>query len=913
MFGARNNTLEEKSTHTHLAVANNSSPAAFSEVLKRYTELTQAINLEHPGEIRDYPSLLNLAIHHYLQTLLARLAELGKLEGNALEVAFNPILEAQWRLTQGSALDIFNNPDNVANSCLKEIAKLIYPGLTEEGLLLKLAPGIKKITQAVYVNPAQGKMDFELKTEAIHPETLEEIPPDDCIVVNDTLFSASSLFACFNKFDFTKKMRRELEQKYPEIYAELIEKRDDIGRVFEVLKQERPSPREAITRLMNALKYSRSRFSGEAKAAPLAEYELAGFRKYLNSLESNLQKQVYQLTCSGAGSKSLETIIKTDLVKEGDCVETAAGNLSGILENVENTPTLDARPPQPSPEELRKSFKEAIKPFKGNEKGEYLYPAKKSFKIPTELTDPLLKNIKIQDATHLIVFLQNLDVDYLKKLPPDEVNPFIRDAEELQYVLFHLDPLKQKAFCRYAAQNLKLFFSIKNSVDVLKNANSEQRLLILDILKDRLLSKGNQAGLIQDNWAFNQFLGLLDERELNLVLPTLRELLLAPENQHFLGRWEFRRLLFKEKATVYLTALGPLYLRSVIRNAEDLWEWERNLPSLAAVQVLHEQLGQRSNAQPSLFQAPQIDEAFIKRYEGHKYSQHLVLGEPLEAKEMVAANPNLLLAEEEVIDYFGRHIKQPAYELPRCIEDEEMAEMQEPYIDQLENSREIKEKLEALERWIESTGGFEDPQRETKDKVALINLVEALKKAETPEALKLAEDEFRTHLKSQTGVIIRKGKHCNTKLLDQASALYDDEYQALGGRDYNTSPKNDSLWVCGIGTIQSSFTTCYAQALGQSLYDRLEELKENKPQSRSLEFRYDRGVFLFPLVPGIGLGYKYASGSVATRARMGGLQRGLGELGASSLLDRLCQAKTSAFRALRRRPDNPSKRGCSIM
>src|SRR5579864_1289873 len=132
MFGTRNNTLEEKSTHAHLAIANNSSPAAFSEVLKRYTELTQAINLEHPSEIRDYPSLLNLAIHHNLQTLLENLTELGKLEGKALEVAFNQILEEQWRFTQGTALDIFNNPDNVTNSCLKEIAKLIYPGLTEE-------------------------------------------------------------------------------------------------------------------------------------------------------------------------------------------------------------------------------------------------------------------------------------------------------------------------------------------------------------------------------------------------------------------------------------------------------------------------------------------------------------------------------------------------------------------------------------------------------------------------------------------------------------------------------------------------------------------------------------------------------------------------------------------------------------
>jgi hypothetical protein len=839
---------------------------ALTEVLKDYIERIQAINFENPGEIRDYPSLLQLAILSNLQSLLTNLAKLQALEGQAFEAAFSNILKEQWRLTQGTVLDVFNSPDNESNSCLKKILKLIDPGLTEEGLLLKCAPGLKKIIRALPSKSAQGKMDFELKTEAIDPGALEEVPPDDRIVVGDALFSASSLFPCFAKVDFLKKIRHDLEEKYPELYAELLEKRADLCRVFDVLTQERPSPREALIRLMKALKYSGSRFSGQHLSGELANKGIDYFREYMDSLAPEFKAQVYALK---SGNHSVDSIVNHDLLGRGDCVETAATNLTRILETPAHAAVLDTAPPQPSKEQLQKSFKEAIKPFEGDEQGEYVFSAKKSVKIPPELADPLLKNIKIQDAIHLIAFLQNLDAEYFEKLSLAEVNPLVKDAEELQYVLFHLDSYKQKVFCRYAAQHLELFSSLKNCVAVLKNANPEQRLLILDILKDRLLAKGNQKGLIQDNWEFNQFLGNLNEGELHLVLPALKEALLAPENQHFLGRWEFRRLLFKERAEVYLKALGPAYLKSVIRNAEDRWEWERNLPSLAAVKVLHEQLGQPQEAQSSsssslYHQAFKIDEAFIKHYEGHKFAQHIVLGEPAKAIEMLEAKPELLNAEEEVIDYYGNHIQMPAYQLPRCIEDDEMAEMFEPHIDRVKNAQEIKANLNDLEKWIEKTGGFEDPERIAKDKAALIKLIkdlkEAPKKAKPPEARESAMEAFRVYLRPKAGQVIRKGKICNTQLLDQGYDYYDKEYKALGGKDYETSPENDALWVGGIGTIQRSLTTCFIQAIGQSLFDRLEELKQKKPQSRELEFRYDPGTFLLPLVPLSGFGYKYAVG-----------------------------------------------------
>lgn len=190
--------------------------AAIAAAIDRCSQLNQAVNrAQDQQQIQDFPSLMNTAIDYNLQAVLKELSKLTSLvEDKALTDAFDSILKEQWKLTQGTALDIFNNPDNATNACLKEVATLIYPGLTEGQLLLKLAPGIKRITAATLTNSAPRKSDFELKTKEITPEALKELSPADRVVAGDAILDASSLIMCFTKLDFIKKIRADLELHY---------------------------------------------------------------------------------------------------------------------------------------------------------------------------------------------------------------------------------------------------------------------------------------------------------------------------------------------------------------------------------------------------------------------------------------------------------------------------------------------------------------------------------------------------------------------------------------------------------------------------------------------------------------------------------------------------------------------------
>ena len=109
------------------------------------------------------------------------------------------------------------------------------------------------------------------------------------------------------------------------------------------------------------------------------------------------------------------------------------------------------------------------------------------------------------------------------------------------------------------------------------------------------------------------------------------------------------------------------------------------------------------------------------------------------------------------------------------------------------------------------------------------------------------------------------------------------------------SAKNMLFWRQVIGYIQRFLPACYAQAFSQGLYYIVENGEKLR---RSLEFRYDPGVFIFPLDadPHFRLGYEYGCATLGAdlRARACG-----GSWPARAGLFRsLCQTKTAGLQNL---------------
>lgn len=434
------------------------------------------------------------------------------------------------------------------------------------------------------------------------------------------------------------------------------------------------------------------------------------------------------------------------------------------------------------------------------------------------------------------------------------------------------------------------------------------------VMINRLLKKS-----LEKNLSVTYFTALLETVPSEHLTGFFKTLGLEILNTFF-KPWELKRFLFSpEKASSYLEALGPAYLRSVIRDSSEFWNWERNLPSIEAVSHLLEILGLdhikglikndkdwifiyerltpklqkaliqatdlailqkeeiaqtiapmsgASSSQLTLFHSISTEKgALAVHLELHKFLQHIVFDEREEAEAMVRANPQLLRMKTVVTNYSGQRIEQTAYQLALGADDNEMATMLVPYFEKiyLNDPRYQAKPEEAIKVGLAektyqeqeqfSDGLFEDKGKEAADEKALTDVLAAIDASDSNEACETALQTFRDYLNPKDEPI-RKGKHFNIQLLIRAFELYSNENK-YRERGGDGSRKNNLIWRKVIGYTQRCLPTCYAQAFAQGLYYIIEN---EEPLTHSLEFRFKQGHFFFPLRPSSGLGYEVAAG-----------------------------------------------------
>jgi hypothetical protein len=282
--------------------------------------------------------------------------------------------------------------------------------------------------------------------------------------------------------------------------------------------------------------------------------------------------------------------------------------------------------------------------------------------------------------------------------------------------------------------------------------------------------------------------------------------------------------------------------------------------------------------------------------------EHVLKGEEAKAKTIIAANPKLLFIEADAQDFSGRTIIGSAFQAALGAEDVEMCEMMLPYIDELKGGQD--EKRRQYQEQFPQDYQKEEKEKTAEDLKALHKVVNAIGESKDNAGCESALEEFQNYLKPKG--VIKTGKHFNVALLVEAFKLYDEKYDAFGGTW--DSPKNILFWRKVIGQIQRYLPACYAQAFCQGVGSIVEDGEKLK---RDLKFCYGGG-FFYPLDgdPGFRLGVDYAARSQA--ARHGSADCGA-TVGGGHHVVKLYGAKTAALRKLMQRPDDQSKKRCSIM
>lgn len=194
------------------------------------------------------------------------------------------------------------------------------------------------------------------------------------------------------------------------------------------------------------------------------------------------------------------------------------------------------------------------------------------------------------------------------------------------------------------------------------------------------------------------------------------------------------------------------------------------------------------------------------------------------------------------------------------IHDEGMVQMLQRYLRKLPNGDEM---IVAQTR-EQFPGNWEEIEkaRAQRESDALNKVFTAIANSQIGETCEEAIKKFKTYLEQENkgNDVIKTGKHFNHQLLAEAFKLYEDNFDDFGGWN---SRKNHLAWRKVIGGIQRWLPAATAMALTHAPYNfhaPYNIVVVGEKLKRSLEFRFDRGYYFYPLDlnPRFRLGEEYA-------------------------------------------------------
>jgi hypothetical protein len=303
--------------------------------------------------IDNYPELLHTGISIEFKTAVWELDnwvnEFGFGEEDAFKQVFLQLCASRDDYVANSLLSYSGLPDGLCNALFWEIARFLYPQNTLIDQIKLLIPSVTHVVQFQYNYPINTPKTIQLNYKLIPLEQSNVLATDlssptvlkEYAIAGSLLFDLKELISL--PFALHLQWYTLLQKNQQALLCQIVQHNDDLRKLhadLQLISQGGLTPNEAITHLMNELKRSGERLSGDEFALAPAPIALAAFFEYLNSLPETLQLEVLELPCPG--NKGLADILED--LQSDKCVQTAADELLSILENKANAKTLVIKP-----------------------------------------------------------------------------------------------------------------------------------------------------------------------------------------------------------------------------------------------------------------------------------------------------------------------------------------------------------------------------------------------------------------------------------------------------------------------------------------------------------------------------------------------------------------------------------------
>lgn len=361
---------------------------------------------------RNYQSLKAQIIQQELQEELNALSALLEQGIEVFRQGFLDRCKSRAEQNTGSCLSLFVMPDGQCNQLYWRIAELLFKPKTMQEMLGLLAPNITTlVTHEATLETTQGPLRERLKSLVFHFEEGDLTPldqPPSRAALGDFAASGNLLFDITNleRFNFPthEKFFNAFQEQYPKLAAVLYQHNEVFKTLHKnllVVSNKGQTPREVIEDFIQQLFLGGETLTGETFASLGAQAAVTDFFCYLSTLSTPFKEELLLLEDENV---SLDDICEH--LRAGECIETAAKQLKGILNNKSNETTLDTRP-HVSPEELLK-----IQRQYGRSRALAVFPDGAITTLPTHHLEKSLNKLVIENDDDYVNLLLSFPSNY---------------------------------------------------------------------------------------------------------------------------------------------------------------------------------------------------------------------------------------------------------------------------------------------------------------------------------------------------------------------------------------------------------------------------------------------------------------------------------------------------------------------
>ena len=453
------------------------------EIFNDYKQRSQSLSETTHTKINHYVSLRDACSKvdsiHSIQTL-NRFVDTSYPSLDELKNEFDSICHARFILTEGTFFSPSATPNLPINECFEKFYENIYSNELSLNKYMKVFfPGVDTILELdfkIYSSlPKRNQSNVipYLRESTVDEVSLKNIKLSELVIIKNKALILRDLINEKMTEPLFQKTYYLLSTEYPRFYDEIILHYPKLAHVYEKIAQLNMPPRIAIRHLIKKLRLRGTKATGKT-LTPDDTYEIVkAFEQYIDRLPDC--NKIWAMSTKGdAPILTLEDIIKNDLLKDLNCVETAADNLDYVLLNESNQTMLD-HIPKIDAEIIEYTFDPAA-----------LSRVDRTTLLPSQYISELIDEINLNNAQEVGKFLSHFDTGHYDKFfQHDKFASKIKSPHDIGLVFVYLTSLQIKHAFPYFKNKIKTREDFKR---VVENLSPAQRDTIYEICQTEIIA-----------------------------------------------------------------------------------------------------------------------------------------------------------------------------------------------------------------------------------------------------------------------------------------------------------------------------------------------------------------------------------------------------------------------------------------